>query len=205
MFLPESVERKNIAPYPAFAVREGLVNALAHRDYSHFSSGVSLLVYPDRVEIWNSGKLPDGWNAAKLRGNHPSVPRNPDIAHFFFIRNLMERIGRGTQRMISACREAKLPAPTWKVDEDGITLTLYNLASKESPIAQLNKRQAGLMESLKTGDKIRLRDYVEQFGSDISERSAQRDLNELREADLLRLEGRGRGARYVRTERGLEP
>ena len=203
MFLPESIERKNIAAYPAKAVREGLVNALAHRDYSSFSSGASLLVYPDRVEIWNSGKLPDGWTASKLRHNHPSIPRNPDIANFLFIRSLMEQIGRGTQRMIEDCREAGLPAPTWRVDEDGITLTLYSKASREAPSARLTERQLRLVESMDEGDTIRLREYVERFAPDVTERQAQRDLHELREADLLRLQGGGRSAHYIRTSREL--
>lgn len=201
MFVTDSVERKNLAAYPARAVREGLVNALAHRDYSSFSSGASLLVYPERLEIWNSGKLPDGWTASKLRHNHPSIPRNPDIANFLFIRSLMEQIGRGTQRMIEDCREAGLPAPTWSVDKDGITLTLYSQASPEAPAARLTERQHRLLDSMAEGDTIRLREYVERFAEEVTERQALRDLMTLRDADLLRLEGRGRAAHYVRTKR----
>lgn len=203
MFLPESIERKNVAAYPAKAVREGLVNALAHRDYSSFSSGASLLVYPDRVEIWNSGKLPEGWKVSKLSKNHPSIPRNPDIANFLFIRSLMEQVGRGTQRMIEDCREAGLPAPTWRVDEDGITVTLYSLTSRNAPAADLGERQLRMLKELKAGETIRLREYIQQFASDVTERQAQRDLHELREAELLRLEGGGRSAHYVRTSREL--
>lgn len=203
MFLPESVERKNVAAYPARAVREGLVNALAHRDYSSFSSGASILIYPDRLEIWNAGKLPDGWTASKLRLNHPSIPRNPDIANFLFIRSLMEQVGRGTQRMIEECRGAGLPAPTWRVDEDGITLTLYSHGSPNAPASRLSERQLRLMKSLQQGDTIRLREYVERFAHDVTQRQALRELVELRDADLLRLEGRGRAAHYVRTQRRL--
>ena len=50
--------RESRPRYPFFALREGLVNALVHRDYAAFSGSVSVSVYPDRVEIWNSGKLP---------------------------------------------------------------------------------------------------------------------------------------------------
>jgi len=162
-------------------------------------------VYPDRLEIWNSGQLPDGWKASKLRHDHPSIPRNPDTANVLCIRNLMERIGRGTQRMIEDCRQAGLPAPTWKVDKDGITLTLYSLTSQEAPVSQLGDRQRGLLASMDPGDTIRLREYVERFASEVTERQAQRDLNELRDADLLRLEGKGRNAHYVRTKRRWQP
>ncbi len=200
-FLPESIERKNIVAYPPFAIREGLVNALAHRDYSAFSSGATLLVYPDRLEIWNSGKLPTGWNADKLRRNHPSLPPNPDIAQFFYIRNLMERIGRGTVKMIEACREAGIPSPTWRTDSDGITLTLYNRNSRESPAARLASRQEDLLEKMEPGQEIRLREYVEKFADEVGDRQARRDLKDLVAADFLRLEGKGPSARYVRTQR----
>ena len=46
--------------YPEDAVREALINALAHRDYSASSGGVSIHIFPQRLEIWNSGSLPDG-------------------------------------------------------------------------------------------------------------------------------------------------
>jgi ATP-dependent DNA helicase RecG len=200
-FLPESIERKNIPSYPPFAVREGLVNALAHRDYSAFSSGATLLVYPDRLEIWNSGKLPDGWSADKLRHSHPSLPSNPDIAQFLYVRNLMERIGRGTTKMIEACREAGIPSPTWKVDSDGITLTLYNRNSPEAPVARLTPRQEDLLKAMKPGEEVRLREYAQKFASEVSDRQARRDLKELEMADLLRLEGKGPSAFYVRTQR----
>lgn len=204
-FLPDSPERKNIDAYPDKALREGLVNALAHRDYSSFSSGLTIQVYPARLEIWNSGKLPDGWNASKLRHNHPSIPPNPDIAHFLYIRGLMERIGRGTLKMIEQCREADIPAPTWRVDENGITLTLFNRASQSAPITDLNDRQVRLIQTIQPGNKIALREYVHEYADEVSERQAQRDLKELMEADLLRLQGRGRSAVYVRTDRQFNP
>jgi len=200
-FLPNSIESFSRAAYPLSAVREALVNAVAHRDYSNFSSGATVQVFPDRVEIWNSGALPDGWTASKLRGNHPSIPRNPDIAQFLFMRSFMEQIGRGTQRMIEDCRSASLPAPTWKVDGDGITLTLYSSASKAAPVSRLGDRQIKLLQSMKPGDQIGLRDYAVQFAEKVGDRQAQRDLNALRDADFLRLHGRGRGAQYERTNR----
>jgi ATP-dependent DNA helicase RecG len=200
-FLPKELQRRNVGAYPGFAIREGLVNALAHRDYSAFSSGATLFVFPDRVEIWNSGQLPKGWSASNLRHNHPSLPTNPDIAHFLFIRNLMEKIGRGTLKMIDACREAGIPAPTWKVDADGITLTLYSAASQQAPVVRLTDRQRNLLMTMQAGDRVRLKDYADRFAADVSSRQALRDLIELRDSGLLQLEGKGRATFYVRTTR----
>ena len=200
-FRPDSLQRQNLEAYPDYVVREGLVNALAHRDYASFSSGATVLVYPARVEIWNSGRLPMGWRADKLRTPHASIPANPDIAHFLYIRNYMERIGRGTNKMIETCREMGLPAPTWAVDEDGITLTLHSRASIEAPGLNLNKRQNRLLTELSPGNAITLSDYLKRFAGDVGDRQARRDLKELEAADLLKLVGKGRAAHYERTAR----
>ena len=200
-FHPNSLQRQNLEAYPDYVVREGLVNALAHRDYASFSSGATVLIYPARVEIWNSGRLPLGWRADKLRTPHASIPANPDIAHFLYIRNYMERIGRGTNKMIETCREMGLPAPTWAVDEDGITLTLHSRASIEAPELNLNKRQIRLLTELNPGNAITMRDYLKRFAGDVGDRQARRDLKELEAADLLKLIGKGRAAHYERTAR----
>jgi ATP-dependent DNA helicase RecG len=204
-FLPESLKRKNVPAYPEYAIREGLVNALAHRDYAAFSSGATVTLYSDRVEIWNSGRLPKGWKADKLRHNHPSLPPNPDIAHVLFIRSFMERIGRGTQKILEACDAAGLRRATWAVDDDGITLTIYNQPADESPQHRLLERQRLLIESLKPGDTIAPAEYVKRFAEGVGERQARRDLSDLEATDLLRREGKGKATVYVRTQRAWKP
>jgi ATP-dependent DNA helicase RecG len=113
----------------------------------------------------------------------------------------MERIGRGTMKMIEACRDAGIPSPTWKTDPDGITLTLYNRSSPDSPVARLTSRQEELLRTMEPGQEIRIREYVEKFAMEVGDRQARRDLKELEQADLLRLEGKGPSAHYVRTQR----
>ena len=110
--------------YPEDAVREALINALAHRDYSSSSGGVSIHIFPHRLEIWNSGSLPEGVTVEKLQEGHISVLRNPDISHVLYLRGLMEKAGRGSVLMIQLCRENGLAAPEWKSDEKlGVTVT----------------------------------------------------------------------------------
>lgn len=122
---PKGTTKREDAPiYPENAVREALINALAHRDYSASSGGVSIHVYPRRLEIWNSGGLPEGVTVANLIKGHISVLRNPDIAHALYIRGRMEKVGRGSVLMLDQCRERGLPAPIWTSDEKlGVTVT----------------------------------------------------------------------------------
>jgi ATP-dependent DNA helicase RecG len=100
--------------FPRLALREGLLNALIHRDYSNVSGGVTLEFYPDRFEINNFGALPSEIKLADLKKNHLSFPRNPDIAHISFLRAWIDKIGRGTLKIIGDCKEKGVPAPKWK-------------------------------------------------------------------------------------------
>jgi ATP-dependent DNA helicase RecG len=74
------VQRRDLLAYPLPAIREAIVNALVHRDYSAFDGGMSVAVYDGRIEFWNSGSLPDEMTVDDLRTTHPSRPINPDIA-----------------------------------------------------------------------------------------------------------------------------
>jgi len=109
--------------FPKRALQEGIINALMHRDYSSFSSGVTISVYPDKFEISNSGKLPNEINIKDLKKNHDSLPTNPDIAHIVFLNGLIDKLGRGTIRMIEECKDAGLRTPVWKETSNGIVLT----------------------------------------------------------------------------------
>ncbi|HPS90557.1 MAG TPA: putative DNA binding domain-containing protein [Methanothrix sp.] len=112
--------------YPPEAIREGLINAFAHRDYADSSGGVTVNIYPKRLEIWNSGSLPEGITPETLVRGHLSVLRNPDIAHVLYLRGFMEMIGRGSVLILTKCKERGLAEPVWTSDENtGVTLTFF--------------------------------------------------------------------------------
>lgn len=109
--------------FPEKALQEGIINALMHRDYSSSSSSVSISVYPDRFVISNSGHLPDDLKVSELKKDHRSHPVNPDITHIVFLRGLIDKLGRGTIKLVDDCRKAGLKDPVWKDTIDGVTLT----------------------------------------------------------------------------------
>ncbi|MEK7432212.1 MAG: ATP-binding protein [Cyanobacteriota bacterium] len=121
-------ERKDDFIYPMIALREGILNALIHRDYSNISGSISIIIYSDRLEISNIGKL--SLDVSELEKNHLSMPVNPDIAHIAFLRGYIEKIGRGTLKIIDACKEAGLKAPKWTTDSNSVTLTFFNKSNK---------------------------------------------------------------------------
>lgn len=113
------------------AIREGIVNAFAHRDYSSFSGGIKVEISPVRLQIWNSGSLPDGVDADKLQQGHISVLRNPDIAHALYLQGYMEKLGRGSVLIRQACEDNGLAPPVWYSEgSSGVTLTFFTPGSR---------------------------------------------------------------------------
>lgn len=200
-FQAGEVRREDRPEYPFEALREGLVNAFAHRDYSGFSGGITVGIYPGRIEIWNSGHFPEGMKPGDLGRNHPSLPTNPDIAHILYLRGLMERIGRGGQLIINTCRDYGLPPPKWADRPAGVTLTIYGRTGNEATELMANPRQQALLAQMKTDDQIRPGEYHQRFAADVSDRQARRDLVELEEAGLLLRVGKGAGSVFQRTNR----
>lgn len=199
-FREGQLSRESKPKYPFHSLREGLVNALVHRDYSAFSGSVSVSVYPDRIEIWNTGKLPDGISPRDLaRPSHSSILVNPDIAHVFFLHELMERVGRGTYKIAQECRDFGMRLPEWKNIGAGVRLTLF-AAKAGPPSSDLNDRQRTLVVTLKPGEEIRVPEYVDRFGQGITDRQARRDLADLEIAGFLVRRGAGSKTTYQRTE-----
>ncbi|MEI6338780.1 MAG: ATP-binding protein [Verrucomicrobiota bacterium] len=104
------IDRVESLPVPEEALREALLNALIHRDYAT-TAPVQIRIYPDRLQIWNPGRLPEGWTLKKFLGPHASQPHNPLLAGAFFRAGEIEAWGRGVQRVFEACRQAGAPAP----------------------------------------------------------------------------------------------
>ncbi|MBI2438095.1 MAG: putative DNA binding domain-containing protein [Lentisphaerae bacterium] len=200
-FRGKGLQTDDRAEYPPEAIREGLVNAMAHRDYASFHGGVAVRLYPSRLEIWNVGHLPSPLKPGDLKRNHPSIPVNPDIVHALYIRGYMNRIGRGTQKIVNLCREHGLKSPSWRDDSTGVTLTLFAQAGGQGYTGSLNPRQKALLAKINPGEEIRPGEYQRQYAEGVTDRQARRDLTELEDANLLERVGAGATTRYRRTER----
>jgi ATP-dependent DNA helicase RecG len=199
-----SLTRVTRAQYPWNSLREGLVNAFAHRDYASFSGGVTASVYPDRIEILNSGRLPKGISAESLRREtHDSILVNPDISHVFYLYELMERVGRGTFKIVQECREYGMRLPEWKSGASGVRLTFFAAERNGRQSLELNERQENLLHHLNPGDKITRQEYAERFAMGVTDRTARRDLSMLEDYRLLIRHGSGPKTIYERTE--VEP
>jgi predicted HTH transcriptional regulator len=100
---------------PSEAVAEAIVNAVAHRDYASNAS-VQVMLFSDRLDVWNPGELPPPLTVERLRVPHPSIPRNPLLADPLFLARYIEKAGTGTLDMIAVFRESGLPEPEFRQD-----------------------------------------------------------------------------------------
>lgn len=154
----EGVQRKETLPIPIEALREAVLNAIIHKDYT---SGIpiQISVYDNKLMIWNEGELPQDWTVAKLKIKHPSRPYNPDIANAFFRAGLIESWGRGTIKIINEIRKAKLPTPNFKYDDSGFYIIFsFGKEDLEKQILDLISENTKitvvkLAEILETNDK----------------------------------------------------
>jgi ATP-dependent DNA helicase RecG len=108
---------------PPDVIREAIVNAVAHRDYTSNAS-VQVMLFSDRLEVWSPGTLSSHLTLAKLRKAHSSFPTNLLIAESLYLVKYIERMGTGTRDMIKDCKDAGLLEPEFSLT-DGFVATIY--------------------------------------------------------------------------------
>lgn len=169
--------------YPLVAVREAIINAVSHRDYTSTAT-TQVRIYSDRLEIWNPGALPADLSIADLYGEHPSKPRNRMLKETLARVNIGERWGTGTTRIVEACALAGMVRPEFLVEQGMFKVRLAGLHQRlYESIAGLGERQRqAVAEVLQHGSLNTLR-YVELNGG--SERRAREELREMVEQSKI--------------------
>lgn len=118
---------------PREAVSEAIVNAVAHRDYSSNAS-VQVMLFADRLEIWNPGELPASLTPERLTKPHASIPHNPLLAQPLFLARYIEQAGTGTLDILAKCKAAGLKAPEFRQDGGSFVQTLWRPRTKIDPV-----------------------------------------------------------------------
>jgi ATP-dependent DNA helicase RecG len=119
---------------PFVALEEALANALVHREYANRTDYVHIEVFDDRIEISSPGDLPPPMTLDLLGIENRSYPRNPQIAQVFYLSGYIEEVGSGIQRMQYLLKEARLPAPEFRLSAaKTLTVVIFrpNLASND--------------------------------------------------------------------------
>jgi predicted HTH transcriptional regulator len=191
----ESTQAPGDFEIPRSVITEAIVNATIHRNYRN-NGFVQVIVYADRIEVWNPGELPPGLTPELLREPHGPIPRNPLIAEPLFRVKYVEKAGTGTTDMIDDCRKAGLPEPDFEQRGPHFVVTIWRdwLARAVETGLALNERQRMAIDSLIMRRTITNSEYQATTGA--SRSTAKRDIEDLVAKGVLVLCGRGRGAHY---------
>jgi ATP-dependent DNA helicase RecG len=190
------IQRIETLEYPEPALREAVLNAIVHKDYTNTT--IQLSVYDDKLMLWNPGQLPVDVPLEKLTQKHPSRPRNKHIAEAFFRAGYIESWGRGIEKIMTAFKETGLPEPIFEEAWGGVMVTfLKNIYTEEILKGYgLDDRLIKALLFIKNNESITNKQYQELFN--VSKRTASYDLQLLLEKGLIAKVGStGRGTRYI--------
>lgn len=197
----KGLKRTEVPQYPINAIREAIINAIAHRDYFEQGSNVFVHVYQNFIEVINPGGLfkmkPEDFGRVSSR-------RNERISDLFRIIGWMERAGTGIKRMEDAMVHSGLRKPEFDFSENFFYVTFSGRTRDElgqisngASIIKLNERQKKALDLISKQEKITTSEYM--LLTNAEKRTAIRDLNELIKMNLLAIKGpkTGKGRYYI--------
>lgn len=191
------LEREELTEYPPFAVREALINAVAHRDYRLTGRRIEIRMYTDRLEVISPGGLPGYMTVDNLVDEHFS--RNPRLVNGLYQWGYIEELGLGIDRMIADMVQAGHPPPKFKATPYSFTVTLTKKRDREPTpkwARNMNKRQAKALTHVRENGSISNRDY-RRLCPGVSSETLRLDLVDLVDKGVLLKIGSKRGTHYI--------
>ena len=185
----QGADRKKVEKIPEAAFREAIANALIHRVWD-VESQIKVSMFDDRIEIISPGGLPPGITENEYLSGKLSVLRNRNLANVFYRLGFVEIFGTGITR-IKQLYEGGLKQPDFEVSENAIKIVLpvfennLNLTEDERKIYNILSKT--MLKSISE-----INPYVE-FGKS----KTVQLLKEMNKKGVVKIEGRGRGTKYV--------
>lgn len=187
----ERIYRIEEYPFPEAALREALINAIVHKDYSS-ANPIQISVYSHKIIFWNQGQLPKNWTVEKLKQKHSSIPFNPAIASVFFRAGIIEAWGQGTLKIINECKKAFLPEPKFSDDMTSFSIEFKGILSKDSSGKGSGKSSGKILDYMLANNKITIPELAKKIN--ISTRAIEKQIEKLKkEGKIKRLAGRKYG------------
>jgi len=218
--LKDKMKREEDYEYPMEAVRELIVNAVAHRDYSIQGDNIRLHMYSDHLEVHSPGSLPGPMTLENLKEERFS--RNPIIVQILSDMGFIERLGYGVDRVIELMETQDYKSPTFSNSQSGFKVRLSNQQrvkqSSEKPTAEskptsdkpiqhfngvyqgqeINPRQESALVYLHKAKNSRITNSdLKAMFPDVHPETIRRDLVDLVSKNILQKLGQKRGSYYV--------
>jgi len=179
------LRRQDTWDVPPIALREALINAVVHADYSQRGAPIRVSVFDDRLEVESPGLLPFGLTVDDLWGGVSRL-RNRVIGRVFHELGLIEQWGSGIQRMAAACRDAGLAAP--ELEEIGMRFRVTLRTARLGP-RSVDERDQAILDALAGSDGASTRSIAESIG--LTPRATRTRLIRLVERGLVHVIGAG--------------
>ena len=190
----EGIDRIEEYIFPEPVIREALLNAICHKDYSS-NTPIQIRIFENKMIFWNTGQLPENWTIDKLTIPHPSQPFNPDIANAFFRAGYVEAWGRGTTNMINECKRKGILPPRFIYDFSGFIVELYKYTGKELKENGLKIWQIKVILHVQSKGAITNKEVQEICK--VSKRTASTYLSDLENEYLIKIGKTGKGTSYI--------
>lgn len=199
----KGLERIEKSDYPEEALREALLNALVHRDYS-YSGSIIINVNDVSMEFISIGGLLPGLSAEDIRSGI-SQPRNRKLAEIFHRLRLIESYGTGIRRIFSLYKDSPVQ-PQIKVTSNTFKLVLPNMNASEQLTSTNESKVSAETTSVVTPQMKIVLGYLAEYG-EMTDEELQELLNvkktrsyliarQMNECGLIEIEGRGAGKKY---------
>ncbi|MBQ5974088.1 MAG: putative DNA binding domain-containing protein [Bacteroidales bacterium] len=198
---PQRTEKWN---YPRVAVREGVMNAIVHRDYSFYQGFLHIQVYPTHLDILNYGTMEPIVSYATKGILEYSMLRNPDIAYQCYYRKLIEMRGTGIMRMNDECKKLGLNPPVFSIDGDvvKVSFSIRQWGANSTGVGMLEKMLDTAIRGLSSNVRIKMLAVLDNINNKpgikslglsdttgIPKKTVDRYLSELKKANIIRYEG----------------
>ena len=190
-FIPGKMARADYPEYSLRAIREAMVNAICHRDYTISGGSISLMMYEDRLEISSHGTLPKGITIEELRQVHESFPRNSKITHVMYKRGLIESIGTGTQEMIEECRIMGAPEPEY-IERGATFVVQFYKSLQNHQKDEIMPRQKEILKIMALLGECTTTQIIQEMKNPPTDRTLRNDLVHLEKLEYVGRRGEGR-------------
>ena len=188
------LKRVDTRDYPPEAVREAMLNAIVHRDYS-YSASTFISIFDDRIEFVTLGGLPKGIAMSDVMMG-VSVPRNRRLANIFYRLHLVEAFGTGMLK-IKECYTDYACQPAVEVSENAFKITLPNVnyeaetANQKNPLSEKEQRILKFISAQQSVSRTEI-----EVATSLSQSVTVRTLKKLLGLGLIQKRGKGKNTVY---------
>ena len=206
----KKIQRIDIPEYSSEILREVLINALVHADYSLSGGTHKVSIFSDRLEVESPGMLPFGYLLEDFFSGVSHI-RNKVIARTFRELKLMEEWGTGYKRIQSVCKNESYPIPKWEEIGPVIRVTLWpheaSLIDDSEHVQDVSiqkeiectPRQKSILLTLKNHKPLTTKQLYQKLEKSlsVSERTLRSDLSTLKEAGMVKMIGKGPSTQWT--------